>query len=440
MHYFIFNRKMLLLSVVVALIIPTSFTSLSSRFMVETSSGDDEFNYIMGLARKYVSIERKEDKLNSPCYCFPSEFNDFIKITGGAIETTGPLQSTSDQLNRCVQSIKPLVHETAQLNSLALKHSMGFLEMPKTHLEFVSRANTMCSRSFSQLLLYYEAIKERNAFNNKNSNVMNQLLPYYCLLTSVALLTLPDTESGYSSHYSYYLLDKESPNSRVLHSDSDSSNVISNIEQYIDRNKMTPISQSMLTFDWIQAAFSTISEKLVTVTANGVPLLKFVFFGTPLYREWQYQAKKDILGLVNTIERINKMAINSMVLSILQWSSRALSFFVGFGAIIFLAIFMIVSPVTSINTDTIRNTKENTIKGDNELDIDHFSPCSNSSNEESNNGAATVTVITKKEFRQRNAHEPEDKVDIETGTVDAFRYNHTTNQRFRDADLLWERM
>ena len=40
----------------------------------------------------------------------------------------------------------------------------------------------------------------------------------------------------------------------------------------------------------------------------------------------------------------------------------------------------------------------------------------------------------------RNAHEPEDKVDIETGTVDAFRYNHTTNQRFRDADLLWERM
>jgi hypothetical protein len=315
----------------------------SNGFVVEEESNHDNFiEEIMGIKKRYVAIESSFSTRPSVLIssCFNSEYNEFIETTiddsDRRIDTSGPVQSTSDQLGRCVESIKPFVarQDTTHLNSFVHTMSWSFLLQPNNLEEFTSRSSTMCSRSFSQLLLYYEANKDQIALTSPSH--MSPLLPYYCLLSSYALLSLPDTESSYSSYYSIYLSTDQSP----LRLDSNS--------MYHEETAITA---------------STMYEKV----ARGVPLLCSFLLGETLDQNQQKQLDGDIHEAVNTIATINKMAINSVVLVIMRWSSTTtMSAMAGFVMILAFATWVTIISVFG-NTATTKSEREKKRKVDGDV-------------------------------------------------------------------------
>ena len=153
-------------------------------------------------------------------YCFHAGYSEMGSDSSGqhSVELAGPQLPVSDQLDRCIESVRPLMHR--QSDAFCDKTHSGncgvagsyqpplpikehgqfigtssyaipwhFLLLPNTaSLGFVQeRASALCQMNFDDVLFYYETNKQ---IMNTDSVAVAAQIPYFCFLSAYILVLL----------------------------------------------------------------------------------------------------------------------------------------------------------------------------------------------------------------------------------------------------------
>lgn len=158
-------------------------------------------------------------KISAVNYCFHAGYGEPVTDSTGQyqVQLTGPTSSDDLQLQKCRDSILPLMKKDLDsfcnqvyhgdcsvagayqppiptgkhghfIGQSSYKYPWNILMLPKTAtlFEFENRAVDVCKFSFAEMMVYYET----NNLNNGNADKLSDFLPYYCFLSSYVLTLL----------------------------------------------------------------------------------------------------------------------------------------------------------------------------------------------------------------------------------------------------------